>query len=107
MKNVPYHTEVVRFCQDLCNVLQGDSAQYQLACEHEHSCLILIAKKKFHIEGQWHTWIDYPKFFELLQTGQPFTSMDYVAPTPDWAVYGAEERGFDPDETRHYRKQRT
>ncbi len=29
---------------------------------------------------------------------------DYMEVTPDWAVYGASERGFDPVETRHYRK---
>jgi len=27
-----------------------------------------------------------------------------MAKTPEWAVYGAEERGFDPNETRWMRK---
>jgi hypothetical protein len=30
--------------------------------------------------------------------GTPFTSEEYGAPTPDWALYGAPEAGFDPVE---------
>jgi len=29
-----------------------------------------------------------------------------MAPTPFWAVYGAEERGFDPEEARFFRKRK-
>ena len=28
-----------------------------------------------------------------------------MAPTPSWAVYGAPEEGFDPEEKRWYRNQ--
>lgn len=38
-------------------------------------------------------------------SGQPFSSEDYMAATPSWAIYGAEEGGFDPNESR-YRKER-
>lgn len=38
-------------------------------------------------------------------SGQPFSSEDYMAATPSWAIYGAEEGGFDPHESR-YRKER-
>lgn len=31
-------------------------------------------------------------------------SLDYMAKTAPWAVAGAKEGGFDPDDTRHYRK---
>lgn len=37
---------------------------------------------------------------ELVRGGQPFTTGDYLAPTPPWAVYNAPEKGFDPQETR-------
>ena len=37
--------------------------------------------------AQWHTWIDYDKFAALATAGKPFGSMDYLAPTPEWAVY--------------------
>lgn len=38
-------------------------------------------------------------------SGKSFSSDDYMAVTPSWAVYGAEEGGFDPDQSR-YRKER-
>lgn len=65
-----------------------------------------MAKRKFKIEGTWHTWIDYEKFHDLVASNKPFSSMDYIAPTPDWAIYGDDRQGFDPAETRHYRKNR-
>lgn len=36
---------------------------------------------------------------------KPFSSVDYMAATPSWAVYGAEEGGFDPGQSR-YKKER-
>lgn len=38
-------------------------------------------------------------------SGRPFDSKDYMAATPSWAVYGAEEGGFDPGQAR-YKKER-
>jgi tRNA wybutosine-synthesizing protein 1 len=32
--------------------------------------------------------------------------MDYIAKTPSWAVYGAAEKGFDPEEERVYRNKK-
>lgn len=98
---VPYHTEVIEFCKKLVEKIGGG---YELAAEHAHSCSILIASTDFKIDGEWHTHIDYPKFFELLESGKPFNSLDYVAKTPSWALFGAPEAGFDPNETRFYRK---
>ena len=46
--------------QALCEVSEG---QYGLACEHGHSCCILLARKsRFWRNGAWHTWIDYERF---------------------------------------------
>jgi tRNA wybutosine-synthesizing protein 1 len=102
MKNVPWHEEVLKFSQALCESVED---RYAIACEHKHSCSVLIALKKFKVNGQWHTWIDYDKFADLALSGNPmFTPEEYWAPTPEWAVYGAEERGFDPEQTRVYRK---
>jgi tRNA wybutosine-synthesizing protein 1 len=107
MQNVPFQHEVISFAKQLMDRLSALSScdngalEYGLACEHEHSCSILIAdKNKFLKDGQWHTWIDYDRFHDLIKSGQPFTSLDYTAPTPAWAVYGAPEKGFDPAETR-------
>lgn len=106
MQNVPWHQEVVDFVQTLCAKVPS----YELASEHEHSNCVLLAHKKFKINNTWHTWIDYPKFHELISRydasggKQTFTDLDYIAQTPDWAVYGDSNRGFDPKETRFYRK---
>jgi tRNA wybutosine-synthesizing protein 1 len=103
MKNVPFQEEVVDFVQKLVEYL---GHEYEISCEHAHSCSLLISHTKFKIKGKWHTWIDYEKFQELVREGKPFTSMDYIAPTPLWAVFGADEKGFDPAETRFHRKQK-
>jgi tRNA wybutosine-synthesizing protein 1 len=104
MQNVPYHHEVLKFCEDLCSSLNRLGDRYDLACEHEHSCCVLIADKKFRVDGRWLTWIDFSAFFDLVRAGKPFTSMDYAAPTPSWALVGAPEKGFDPNEVRFRRK---
>ncbi|ESP04730.1 hypothetical protein LOTGIDRAFT_135774 [Lottia gigantea] len=106
MENVPWHEEVIKFVTDLTDRLPD----YEIASEHEHSNCLLLAHKKLKVKGEWWTWIDYPKFHELiseytLSNGKKtFTTEDYMAKTPPWAVYGATERGFDPLETRHHRK---
>ena len=107
MENVPWHEEVKNYALHLCDTLGGD---YGIACEHRHSCCMLLAKKKtFLVDGKWHTWINYDKFNELVmefyKSGKTFSSEEYMAETPFWAVYGAEERGFSPYEKRWYRKQ--
>jgi len=102
MKNVPFHEEVVKFATALCE-LEELKDDYEIACEHEHSCGILIALKKFKVDGVWHTWINYPKFHQLTEAKLPFTALDYMKQTPSWALVGAQERGFDPDETRFKR----
>ncbi|CAL8069514.1 unnamed protein product [Orchesella dallaii] len=105
MENVPWHEEVAEFSKNLCSTYLPD---YQLACEHEHSNCVLIANKRFLIDNEWHTWIDYDKFHKLFEeyksSGTSFSALDYAARTPDWACYGATERGFDPIETRWQRK---
>ncbi|XP_029651219.1 S-adenosyl-L-methionine-dependent tRNA 4-demethylwyosine synthase TYW1 [Octopus sinensis] len=105
MKNVPWHEEVCGFVQQLADLLPD----YEIACEHEHSNCLLVANKKFKVNGEWWTWIDYEKFHELVQNRKNnsemiFTAEDYMAKTPDWAVYGAKEHGFDPSDKRFFRK---
>ena len=106
MKNVPFHSEVRGFCRALSARMGGE---YELAVEHEHSNFVLLAHKRFKIKGVWHTWIDYDRFHSLYREwkesgGQKeFTTMDYIAPTEGWALYGSEEQGFDPKEVRFRR----
>lgn len=102
MTNVPFHHEVIRFCQALQEKVSH--LGYEIACEHEHSCSILLANTKFKVSGKWHTWIDYEKFHSLVEKGEHFTALDYMMETPSWAVFGAKEKGFDPAEERFFRK---
>merc|ERR1719482_208203 len=91
MESTPWHEKVRAYGEAILGATEYMTDNYGLACEHHHSCCILLAKKKYHIDGRWHTWIDYPRFHQLVQSGKPFTAMDYIAETPDWAVWGAEE----------------
>lgn len=103
MENVPWHSDVKKFSEALA---QKSNDAYEVACEHEHSCCVLLGKvSKFKVDGEWFTWIDYDKFHDLVACGEPFTSEDYMSRTPSWAVYGAEEGGFDPDQLR-FKKER-
>lgn len=104
MENVPWHSDVKEFSEVLASKSGG---VYEVACEHAHSCCVLLAKvDKFKINGKWHTWIDYDRFHELVTSGKPFKSRDYMAMTPSWAVYGADEGGFDPDQSRFKKERR-
>ncbi|CAN8234680.1 unnamed protein product [Cochlearia groenlandica] len=103
MENVPWHADVKAFSEALSLKSNGE---YEVACEHAHSCCVLLGRtEKFKLDGKWFTWIDYEKFHDLVASGEPFVSTDYMAETPSWAVYGAEEGGFDPEQLR-YKKER-
>ncbi|CAE7549070.1 tyw1, partial [Symbiodinium microadriaticum] len=111
MKNVPWHHEVCAYAESIAQNLRdrhGSTAPvYSIATEHEHSCCVLLAREdKFKVDGVWHTWIDYRKFDQLIEEyyasngDKTFSSCDYMAATPDWALYQSAERGFDPVENR-------
>ncbi|NP_001399109.1 S-adenosyl-L-methionine-dependent tRNA 4-demethylwyosine synthase TYW1B isoform 3 [Homo sapiens] len=109
MAHVPWHEEVVQFVRELVDLIP----EYEIACEHEHSNCLLIAHRKFKIGGEWWTWIDYNRFQELIQEyedsggSKTFSAKDYMARTPHWALFGANERSFDPKDTRHQRKNKS
>ncbi|EDK46687.1 hypothetical protein LELG_04868 [Lodderomyces elongisporus NRRL YB-4239] len=104
MQNIPFYEECKNFVQSLNSELHRRGLDYDIAAEHAHSCCILVAHEKFRINGVWHTHIDYAKFFELLESGKDFVDIDYVAPTPEWAIWGSQEAGFNPVDTRWDRK---
>ncbi|XP_020628317.1 S-adenosyl-L-methionine-dependent tRNA 4-demethylwyosine synthase-like [Orbicella faveolata] len=66
----------------------------------------------FKKDDGWYTWIDYPKFhqrmcsYEESSGTENFTALDYMAKTPNWALMGHAQRGFDPEETRWHRKKK-
>ena len=103
MQNVPFYEEVVAFVEAMNVALARRGLDYGIAAEHAHSCCVLLASKRFFVHQQWHTLIDYEKFFELLESGADFTPEEYMGPpTPQWATWG--QGGFDPADERVYRK---
>lgn len=108
MANVPFYEEVVAFVEALVRVLNKRGLEYGIGAVHAHSCCILIAdKKRFYKEDGWHTLIDYEAFFKCLESGEEFGPEDYIGEkTPDWACWGSEEGGFNPDDLRVDRKGR-
>ena len=104
MQNVPFYDEIVAFVEALNFALERRGLEYGIAAEHAHSCCVLVASKRFLVNGKWHTRIDYDKFFECLESGKEFSPEDYMdsKPTPDWATWG--NGGFDPADVRVDRK---
>ncbi|KAJ6782456.1 hypothetical protein PWT90_10239 [Aphanocladium album] len=108
MSNVPFYWEVCEFVRALDQRLKEKGLAYGIAAEHAHSCCVLLASERFHVDGKWHTHIDYDRFFELLEERGPdgdWKPEDYMGPpTPEWALWGAG--GFDPRDERVDRKGR-
>jgi tRNA wybutosine-synthesizing protein 1 len=115
MKDVPWHHEVRNFSQQLCDrvkELSPNADEYGMACEHAHSVCVLLARKdKYLVNDEWHTWIDFDRFQELERewraTGRRFDAREYRLKTPAWALYGAAEEGFDPEEKRFVKTRNT
>lgn len=108
MQNVPWYWEVCDFVRALEQKLKAKGLAYGIAAEHAHSCCILLASERFLVDGNWHTHIDYQRFFELLEergADGDWTPEDYMGPpTPEWALWG--NGGFDPRDDRVDRKGR-
>ena len=105
MQNVPFYDEITSFVEAMNAALERRGLEYGIAAEHAHSCCVLIASERFHVDGKWHTLIDYEKFFACLESGQEFSPEDYMGPpTPEWATWG--KGGFDPADERVDRKGR-
>ncbi|SCU93484.1 LANO_0E03994g1_1 [Lachancea nothofagi CBS 11611] len=104
MQNIPFYEECATFVKTLSAELQRRGLNYDVAAEHAHSNCILIADTKFKIDGEWCTHIDFEKFFELLESGKSFNHLDYIAKTPEWALFG--NGGFAPGNTRFYKKKK-
>lgn len=112
MDSCPWHHEIVEFAHELLAALKvATNLEYGVACAHKHSVSVLLARvDQFAQEApdgtrRWNTWIDYDKFHDLVSAdSQDFAIGDYLAPTPDWALAGASEDGFDPSDTRLYKK---
>jgi len=110
-QSVPTHEEVREFATKLGERLQG----YGIACEHTHSCGVLLARRDrfFEPTGRWRTWIDFEKFADAAIAGTPLDVEEFGLETPSWALAegwetsGAVECGFDPAERRRRHRRPT
>lgn len=106
MQNIPFYEECKSFVTALNQELHSRNLPYDIAAEHAHSCCILMANLKYKVNGKWHTHIDYSRFFELLELrGEEFDESEYISQTPDWAYWGSDQAGFNPEDVRYNRKE--
>jgi len=83
-ENMPYHEDIVAFSKELIKHLKD----YEIVSEHIPSRVIMLAKKKFKKKGKWFTWIDFDKFFKLLNLKKSFSTDDYLKETPETGLSG-------------------
>lgn len=82
--NMPWHEEVVDFTKKLSAFLPD----YEIVSEHIPSRVVMLAKKKFFIGGEWKTWIDFQKWNDLVLSGKDFEVLDFVKKTPSVGLSG-------------------
>jgi tRNA wybutosine-synthesizing protein 1 len=70
-ENMPNMEEVREFTSELLKYLPD----YELIREHIPSRVTLLIKKSLNKKS----WINFPKFFELLENKKPFTAEDYCS----------------------------
>jgi len=88
-ENMPFHEEVVSFSKELDKFLED----YEIVSEHVPSRVIMFAKKKFK-KDSWHTWIDFEKYHELINSNKDFTTEDYLAKTPSTGLSGKGTKDY-------------
>ena len=77
--NMPLHEETVKFSKELLNYLPD----YDIVSEHISSRVVMLAKKKYNRNGTWYTWIDFPKFHQLVKEGRSIRTEDFMKKTPN------------------------
>ncbi|CAK0820896.1 unnamed protein product [Prorocentrum cordatum] len=82
--STPSHADVRSFARGLASRLPG----YGLACEHEHSCAVLLAHRARFCGpgGRWRTWIDFDRFADASAEGRQLDVEEFALETPDWAL---------------------
>merc|ERR1739845_330715 len=53
LENVPWHEEVKQFAEAILSH-ERLSDSYELACEHQYSCIVLLANTRYKAGGKWH-----------------------------------------------------
>jgi len=70
-ENMPNMEDVRKFSNEILKLLP----EYEYIREHIPSRVILLAKKSLNKK----VWIDFPKFFKLLESGKSFNEKDYCS----------------------------
>lgn len=78
IENMPRHQEVRVFAEHLLEHLSG----YGIAAEHTPSRVVLLAKTSFKKQASWMTWIDFERFFSLVDQDKPWGTINYLAAVP-------------------------
>ena len=68
-ENMPFMDDVRTFAKNLANILP----EYEISKEHIPSRVILLIKKSLNKKR----WINFPKFFDLVNSKKKFTAEDY------------------------------
>lgn len=71
VENMPYLESMKTFMQKLLEFLP----EYEYLSRHEPSRAILLGKKSLNKKH----WINFPKFFELVESGEDFEAVDYCS----------------------------
>lgn len=76
-ENMPNSKEIMQFAESLVKFLPN----YEIVSEHYESRVVMLAKKKFFIDGKWHTWIDFDKYNNMVNNNQDPETMNYLKKT--------------------------
>ncbi len=95
-ENMPLHEDIVKYCQELVQYLPD----HEIVSEHIPSRVIMLAKKKYKIDGVWQTWIDFEKWHEFVNSGKDFNTLDYVKKTPQVGLSGKGTIDHMPEDVR-------
>ncbi|NCN51439.1 4-demethylwyosine synthase TYW1 [archaeon] len=71
VQNMPYLEDMKEFTKKILEFLP----EYEYLSRHEPSRAILLGKKSLNKKH----WINFPKFFELVESGEDFEAVDYCS----------------------------
>jgi tRNA wybutosine-synthesizing protein 1 len=83
-ENMPLYEEVLEFSKTLLPFLPD----YEIVSEHIPSRVVMLAKTKFKSRDGWYTWIDFSRFYKLLQSGEEIRTEKFLRKTPKTGLSG-------------------
>jgi len=82
--HMPWHEEIVEFSKELMKYLPD----YDIVIEHVPSRVVMCAKKTFKKNDKWFTWIDFNKWYELVNSNKDYDKYDFLKQTPQIGLSG-------------------